>query len=111
MTKSICRSLGFQPNMFHLLRCSNEHTNVQFILAPLTHGLGGTEFPDWLQYLVDGRKMVLYCATIELCWCIFVFLFRLLHRGPQRLRRVRLYHAMCWPEENEATVVLLRDDP
>jgi superfamily II DNA helicase RecQ len=111
MTTSVCRSLGFQSNAFHLLRRSNERTNVQFLLYPLTHGLGGSQFPDLLQYLAEGRKTIIYCATIELCWRVFVFLFRLLPRGPQRLRRIRLYHAMCWAEENEETVAMLRDDP
>ncbi|KAK7015807.1 ATP-dependent DNA helicase RecQ [Favolaschia claudopus] len=111
MTKSICRSLGFRPRAFHLLRRSNERTNVQFILAPLSHGLGGAEFPDLLRFLVEGRKTVIYCATIELCWRVFIYLFRRLPRGPQRLRRVRLYHAICWPDENEETVRLLKDDP
>ncbi|KAJ7440396.1 hypothetical protein B0H11DRAFT_2099651 [Mycena galericulata] len=111
MTKSICRSLGFQPNMFHLLRRSNERTNVQFLIEALTHGLGGTEFPDLLHHLAEGRKTIIYCATIELCWRVFIFLIRLLPPGPQRLRRVRLYHAMCWPEENEETVTMIRDDP
>ncbi|KAJ7464089.1 P-loop containing nucleoside triphosphate hydrolase protein [Mycena latifolia] len=111
MTKSICRVLGLRPNVFHLLRRSNERTNIQFLIQPLTHGLGGTEFPDLLQYLADGRKTIIYCATIELCWRVFVYLFRLLPPGPRRLRRVRLYHAMCWPEENEKTVALIRDDP
>ncbi|KAJ7602745.1 P-loop containing nucleoside triphosphate hydrolase protein [Mycena polygramma] len=69
-TKSICRNLGFRRDMFHLYRRSNERTNVQFLLVPLTHGL-----------------------------------------GKQRLRRIRLYHAMCWPDENEETVRLIRDDP
>ncbi|KAJ7447020.1 hypothetical protein FB451DRAFT_1148162 [Mycena latifolia] len=27
--------------MFHLVRRSNERPNVQFLLSPLTHGLGG----------------------------------------------------------------------
>ncbi|KAJ6557447.1 P-loop containing nucleoside triphosphate hydrolase protein, partial [Mycena capillaripes] len=111
MTKSVCRSLGFQPKMLHLSRRSNERTNVQFLLALLTHRLGGTEFPDLLRYLTDGRKTIVYCATIELCWRVFVFLFRLLPPGRQRLRRIRLYHPMCWPDENEETVALIRDDP
>ncbi|KAJ7187593.1 hypothetical protein GGX14DRAFT_338587, partial [Mycena pura] len=45
-TDSICRSLGLQPTMFYTLRRSNERTNVQFLITPLTHGLGGSEFPD-----------------------------------------------------------------
>ncbi|KAJ6460258.1 P-loop containing nucleoside triphosphate hydrolase protein [Mycena sanguinolenta] len=110
-TNCVCRSLGFQPNMFHLLRRSNERTNIQFLITPLTHGLGGDEFPDLLQYLLEGRKTIIYCATIELCWRVFVYLIRLLPPGPHRLQRIRLYHAMCWPDENEETVKMIRDDP
>ncbi|KAJ6478356.1 P-loop containing nucleoside triphosphate hydrolase protein [Mycena sanguinolenta] len=110
-TNCVCQSLGFQPNMFHLLRRSNERTNIQFLITPLTHGLGGDEFPDLLQYLPEGRKTIIYCATIELCWRVFVYLIRLLPPGPHRLRRIRLYHAMCWPDENEEIVKMIRDDP
>ncbi|KAJ7430782.1 P-loop containing nucleoside triphosphate hydrolase protein [Mycena latifolia] len=110
-TRSICRNLGLQKDMFHLVRRSNERPNVQFLLSPLTHGLGGDHFPDLLQYLKDNRKSIIYCATIELCWRVYIFLLRLLPPGPQRLKRVRLYHAMCWSDENEETVRMIRDDP
>ncbi|KAF7360481.1 ATP-dependent DNA helicase RecQ [Mycena venus] len=78
---------------------------------PLTHGLGGYIFPDLLEYLKDNRKCVIYCATIELCWRVYIYLLRQLPPGRERLRRVRLYHAMCWPDENEETVRMIRDDP
>ncbi|KAJ6471023.1 P-loop containing nucleoside triphosphate hydrolase protein [Mycena sanguinolenta] len=110
-TKSVCKVLGFLQGMFHLYRRSNERKNVQFMLNPLTHSLGGDEFPDLIQYLLSNRKTIIYCATIELCWRVYVYLLRLLPPGPRRMRRVRLYHAMCWPEENEMTVALMRDDP
>ncbi|KAJ7733723.1 P-loop containing nucleoside triphosphate hydrolase protein [Mycena maculata] len=48
-TRSICRSLGFQKDMFHLVRRSNERRNIQFLLSPLTHGLGCDTFPDLLR--------------------------------------------------------------
>jgi superfamily II DNA helicase RecQ len=110
-TRSICRSLGFQKDMFHLVRRSNERHNIQFLLSSLTHGLGGDIFPDLLQYLKDNRKSIIYCATIELCWRVYIYLLRLLPLGPQRLRRVRLYHAMYWEDENEQTVRMIRDEP
>jgi superfamily II DNA helicase RecQ len=97
--------------MFHLVRRSNERHNIQFLLSSLTHGLGGDIFPDLLQYLKDNRKSIIYCATIELCWRVYIYLLRLLPPGPQRLRRVRLYHAMCWEDENEQTVRMIRDEP
>ncbi|KAJ7251674.1 hypothetical protein C8J57DRAFT_1665991 [Mycena rebaudengoi] len=110
-TCSVCRSLGFQKNMFHLVRRSNERPNIRFSLSPLTHGLGGDIFPDLLKYLKDNRKCVIYCATIELCWRVYIYLLRQLPPGRERLRRVRLYHAMCWPDENEETVRMIRDNP
>ncbi|KAJ7089958.1 P-loop containing nucleoside triphosphate hydrolase protein [Mycena epipterygia] len=77
--------------------------------GPMTRSV--SIFPDLLHYLVEGRKTIIYCATIELCWRVFIYLIRLLPPGPRRLRRVRLYHALCWPDENEETVALIRDDP
>ncbi|KAJ7895792.1 hypothetical protein B0H13DRAFT_2523610 [Mycena leptocephala] len=97
--------------MFRLVRRSNERHNIQSLLSSLTHGLGGDIFPDLLQYLKDNRKSIIYCATIELCWRVYIYLLRLLPPGPQRLRRVRLYHAMCWEDENEQTVRMIRDEP
>ncbi|KAK6996141.1 ATP-dependent DNA helicase RecQ [Favolaschia claudopus] len=73
--------------------------------------LGGDTFPDLLRFLNDNRKAIIYCATIELCWRVYVYLLRLLPPGHERLKRVRLYHAMCWPDENEETVRMIRDDP
>ncbi|KAK7016659.1 P-loop containing nucleoside triphosphate hydrolase protein [Favolaschia claudopus] len=110
-TRSISRSLGFQSSMFLVVRRSNERPNIQFLLSPLSHGLGGDTFPDLLRFLNDNRKAVIYCATIELCWRVYVYLLRLLPPGHERLRRVRLYHAMCWPDKNEETVRMIRDDP
>ncbi|KAJ7212698.1 P-loop containing nucleoside triphosphate hydrolase protein [Mycena pura] len=110
-TQTVCKTLGFIRGMFHMYRRSNERPNVQFLRRTLTHTLGGTEFPDLIQYLLSNRKTIIYCATIELCWRVYVFLLRLLPPGPRRLTRIRLYHAMCWPDENEKTVALMRDDP
>ncbi|KAF8057176.1 P-loop containing nucleoside triphosphate hydrolase protein [Lyophyllum atratum] len=71
----------------------------------------GNTFPDLLEFLASGRKTVIYCDTIELCWRVAVYLFSLLPPGLEKLTRVRLYHAMCWPDENEETIRLIRDDP
>ncbi|KAJ7749928.1 P-loop containing nucleoside triphosphate hydrolase protein, partial [Mycena metata] len=110
-TRTVCKSLGFQSGSFHLYRRSNERENLQILLHTLTHTLGGDSFPDLLQYLASKRKTIIYCATIELCWRVYIFLLRLLPPGPRRLTRIRLYHAMCWPDENEKTVELMRNDP
>ncbi|KAJ7271343.1 P-loop containing nucleoside triphosphate hydrolase protein, partial [Mycena haematopus] len=83
------------------------HTSRSLVLQPPPSDI----FPDLLQYLKNNRKCIIYCGTIELCWRVYVYLLRLLPPGPQRLKRVRLYHAMCWPDENEETVRMIRDVP
>lgn len=40
-----------------------------------------------------------------------MYLWGLLPPGLEKLTRVRLYHAICWPEENEETVRPIHDDP
>ncbi|KAF7970762.1 hypothetical protein HWV62_23100 [Athelia sp. TMB] len=55
-TESICDSLGFFPGSFTEVRRSNERPNLQFVLDPLTVGLGGDEFPDLLKYLRSNRN-------------------------------------------------------
>lgn len=110
-TSNVCKLLGFLPGMFHLYRRSNERRNVQLVLKPLAHSIGGDTFPDLLPYLNENRKTVIYCATIELSWRVYIFLLRLLPAGPRRQRRIRLYNSLCWPAENEKTVDMVRDDP
>jgi len=110
-TLSVCTSMGFiARNYFHLQR-SNEQPNIQFILEKLSHGLGGDKFPDLLLYLVSNRKTVIYCFTIDMCWRVAIYLWHLLPPRSDKMARVRLYHALCWSEENEETTRLLRGDP
>ncbi|RDB16841.1 ATP-dependent DNA helicase RecQ [Hypsizygus marmoreus] len=108
---TICDTMGFVAGHFYHLQRTNERPNIHFILQTLTHTLGGETFPDLLAFLSSGRKTVIYCATIELCWRVAVYLWSLLPPGLEKLKRVRLYHAMCWPDENEETIRLIRDDP
>ncbi|KAJ7437883.1 hypothetical protein FB451DRAFT_1450196, partial [Mycena latifolia] len=54
-TRSNCKALGFLQGTFHMYRRSNARKNAQFILRPLTHPLGGEEFPDLIQYLASNR--------------------------------------------------------
>lgn len=109
-TTSVCQSLGFRPGNFHCVRLSNERPNIQFLTQKLTHGLSGTEFPDLLPYLNSGRKTIIYCRSIDLCERVSAYLWRCLPATPERHTRVRLYHALCWDEENEETVRLLREE-
>ncbi|KAJ7213556.1 hypothetical protein GGX14DRAFT_301780, partial [Mycena pura] len=73
-TRTVCKSLGFQSESFHLYRCLNKRENLQILLHTLTHTLGGDSFPDLLQYLASKRKSIIYCVTIKLCWQVYIFL-------------------------------------
>ncbi|KAF5381943.1 hypothetical protein D9615_004202 [Tricholomella constricta] len=110
-TSTICDAMGFVSGHFHHLQRTNERPNIHFVLRTLTHTLGGNSFPDLLPYLAAGRKTVIYCETIELCFRVAVYLWGLLPSGLEKLTRVRLYHALCWPDENEETIRLICDDP
>ncbi|KAJ7210266.1 P-loop containing nucleoside triphosphate hydrolase protein, partial [Mycena haematopus] len=110
-TSSVCTSLGLFEGKFHLIRRSNERPNVQFIMQTLNHGLAGYEFPDLLPFLNSGRKMVLHCATLDLVFRVYVYIWRLQPATADKFRRVRMYHSLCPPDYNQETISLIDNDP
>ncbi|KAJ7330806.1 P-loop containing nucleoside triphosphate hydrolase protein [Mycena albidolilacea] len=110
-TRSVCETLGFSGDKFHILRLSNERPNIQFIMKPLEHGLGSTEFPQLLEYLNSGRKGVVHCRTIDTVFRVSVYLWNALPPGPARLLRVKTYHSLRTAEDNEEILRLLDEDP
>lgn len=110
-SESVCKSLGMSGNNFHVLRRSNERPNTQFIMQALDHGLGGTAFPSLLPFLNAGRKTVIHCRTIADVFNVFVYLWKCQAPGPERLRRVQMYHSLRSTEDNEAILQSLEDDP
>ncbi|KAJ7343049.1 hypothetical protein DFH08DRAFT_963062 [Mycena albidolilacea] len=108
---SICSSLGMSGDNFHLFRSSNERQNIQFIMEPLTNGVGGKIFPQLLAYLNSGRKTVIHCRTIDDVLRVFLYLWKLLPPGPHRLRRLKMYHSLRSSEDNEEILRLLDEDP
>lgn len=110
-TTNLCASLGMHGDNFYMLRCSNERPNVQFIMQPLQHGIGGTEFPDLLPYLNSGRKAVIHCRTIADVFRVFIYLWNALPEGVDRLRRIQMYHSLRSSEDNEKILRLLDEDP
>ncbi|KAF8171574.1 P-loop containing nucleoside triphosphate hydrolase protein [Mycena galopus ATCC 62051] len=110
-TKSICSSLGFSGSNFYMFRSSNERPNTQFIMAPLTNGVGGKIFPQLLPYLNSGRKAVVHCRTIDDVLRVFLYLWKSLPPGPHRLRRIKMYHSLRSFEENQEIIRLLDEDP
>ncbi|KAF8145002.1 P-loop containing nucleoside triphosphate hydrolase protein [Mycena galopus ATCC 62051] len=110
-TKSICDSLGFSGDNFYMFQSSNERPNTQFIMEPLTNGVGGKIFPQLLPYLNSGRKAVVHCRTIDDVLRVFLYLWKSLPRGPHRLRRLKMYHSLRSFEDNEEILRLLDEDP
>ncbi|KAJ7183910.1 P-loop containing nucleoside triphosphate hydrolase protein [Mycena filopes] len=112
-TNSVCASLGFFGNSFHLIRRrrSNERPNVQFIMQPLTHGLSGYDFPDFLPYLTSGRKTSIHCDTLDLVFRVYVYIWRLQASGTGKMWRTRMYTRLCSDEKNTETIRLIDEDP
>ncbi|KAJ6449998.1 P-loop containing nucleoside triphosphate hydrolase protein [Mycena sanguinolenta] len=110
-TASVCMSLGLFEGQFHLIRHTNERPNFQFIMKTLTHGLAGYDFPDLLPFLNSGRKVVIHCATIELVFRVYVYIWRHLPDNVDKLRRVRAYHSLGSLEYNEHTIWMIDNDP
>ncbi|KAJ7173214.1 P-loop containing nucleoside triphosphate hydrolase protein [Mycena filopes] len=108
---TICKSLGMSHDDFYLLRCSNERPNTQFIMEPLDHGLGGKEFPSLLRYLNSGRKAVVHVRRIDEVFRVFSYLWNALPDGPDRLRRIQMYHSLRTFEANTEILRLLDEDP
>ncbi|KAJ7266413.1 P-loop containing nucleoside triphosphate hydrolase protein, partial [Mycena haematopus] len=85
-TTSICRSLGLSGDNFY-------------------------EFPDLLPYLNSGRKAVVHCRKIDDVYRVFIYLWNSLPVGPDRLRRIQMYHSLRSFEDNEEILRLMDEDP
>ncbi|KZP20923.1 hypothetical protein FIBSPDRAFT_1044497 [Athelia psychrophila] len=110
-TDLVTDSLGMTSGTFTLLRRSNERPNTQLIVETLTHGLGGRDFPCLLPYLNSGRKTVIHCRTMEMVFRGYIYCMRVLPGGAEKMARVKMYHSLLDPEENEETLRLLEEDP
>lgn len=104
-------ALGFTDGTYTLVRKSNERHNIQFNLHITKHGLNGHEFPDILPYVNSGQKTIIHCATMEIVYRVFVYLWTLEPDDVDHLRRIRMYHSLCGDEYNAKTIELLESDP
>ncbi|KAJ7771894.1 hypothetical protein B0H14DRAFT_2632364 [Mycena olivaceomarginata] len=80
-------------------------------MAPLAHGIGGSEFPSLLEFIQSGRKGVVHCRTIDLVFRVYVYLWKCQAPGPHRLRRVKMYHSLRTAEDNQQILADLENDP
>ncbi|KAJ7857845.1 hypothetical protein B0H14DRAFT_3085158 [Mycena olivaceomarginata] len=95
---------AFDGVYLYVMRRSNERPNTQFIMQPLAHGIGGSEFPSLLEFIQSGRKGVVHCRTIDLVFQVYA-------PGPHRLRRVKMYHSLRTAEDNQQILADLENDP
>ncbi|KAL0578108.1 hypothetical protein V5O48_003887 [Marasmius crinis-equi] len=110
-TDTICRSLGLTGNNFHVIRRSNERTNMHLILSPITRSRGVSKYHQIHPFIQSGRKVVIHVNTIPEAYDIYLFLFNRLPKTCDRLRRIRMYHSLCTDSYNKETLQLIDDDP
>lgn len=110
-TTSVCKSLGFYGDNFHLIRRSNERPNVQYTITVIDDSMAGDEFPFLLPYLSSGRKAAIHCQSIDTVFRCLAYLWRAQPVDSDKLRRVRMYHSLLDSDYNEETIRLLEDDP
>ncbi|KAK0214628.1 hypothetical protein EDD85DRAFT_798912 [Armillaria nabsnona] len=96
-TLSVCKSLGFTGDRFHILRRSNKRPNTQFIIEVLESAISGNEFPQLLSYISSGRKTIIHCKNINQVFRVYLYLWRMELSG---INHLRLY-----------TLRLLNEDP
>ncbi|KAJ3780640.1 hypothetical protein GGU10DRAFT_380379 [Lentinula aff. detonsa] len=104
-SQKITQILGFRSGSFVFTWRSNERPELQFIFRTLRHGLQKWLFPD-LDWILDGRrKTIIYCRTILLAFCIFVYMWH--SSSPSNLlgrrKRFRLYCSLYSREYNRTS--------
>ncbi|KAI0737819.1 P-loop containing nucleoside triphosphate hydrolase protein [Daedaleopsis nitida] len=107
---TILSFLGLEKERFHFIRRSNIRHNVQTMFRTITHGLGGWDFPDLDWILRDGRRTVIHCRTITLCFRVALYLWHLCPPSNDRVKRIRLYNALNWPMYNAESRRLMKED-
>jgi hypothetical protein len=48
---------------------------------------------------------------MEVVFCAYIWAWRMQPVNSDKLRRTRMYHALCSPEDNKETIRLLEEDP
>jgi superfamily II DNA helicase RecQ len=109
-TTSVCERLGMLEGSFHLIRRSNERPNTQFSIQVAKESLSGNTFPDLLPFLAASRKTIIHCQTLDDVFRVFTYLWRHLPPGSNKLRKLRMYHALFDPEYNAETIRLMEED-
>ncbi|KAI0028053.1 P-loop containing nucleoside triphosphate hydrolase protein [Vararia minispora EC-137] len=92
--KRVCASLGLHDGSFCFLRRSNIRHDVRTQFISLTHGVGGTDFPDLDPILSGGRKCIIFCPTVRRAFDVLVYLWYKAPPFPPHNERIFLYTAV-----------------
>ncbi|VDB97671.1 unnamed protein product [Peniophora sp. CBMAI 1063] len=111
-TERVCHDLGLRKGHFFMLRRSNLRHDLQLQFVTLTHGLGGSTFPDFdfIVHDTERRKCIFFCPTIKLAFTLFAYFWSIAPTFPPRDKRFLLYTAANWPSHNEAIRKQMRED-
>ena len=106
--KSICDTLGFQDNRYHLLRRSNARPDIQLIFRTLNANPNTERFTqlDWV--LKAPGKTLIFCSSIRFGFKLAIYLWHLDPSSAATRRTLRLFNSLNSPEYNRITLELLR---
>ncbi|KAL0566094.1 hypothetical protein V5O48_015923 [Marasmius crinis-equi] len=108
---AVCHSLGLVHDHYHLVRRSNERSNMHVIVELTKRVPGLSKYAQLLDYLHAGRKTVIHVNTIPAAYEIYEYLWEHIPEGKSPLRRMRMFHSLCSDEYNRQTFRLMDDDP
>ncbi|THU88271.1 P-loop containing nucleoside triphosphate hydrolase protein [Dendrothele bispora CBS 962.96] len=110
-TAALCRSLGLIADNYHLIRRSNERSNMHLVIETYKKTPGGSKYARILDYLRSGRKAVIHVNTIPEAYAIYTYLWDFIPSEFNRLRRMRMFHSLCPDKYNNETFNLIESDP
>ncbi|KAK1235737.1 hypothetical protein PQX77_001025 [Marasmius sp. AFHP31] len=109
-TAAVCQSLGLLHDQYHLVRRSNERTNMHVLIETAKRTPGLSKYSQILDYLRAGRKTVIHVNTIPVAYEIYEYLWEHVPEGYSPLRRIRMFHSLCTDSYNQETFELMDSD-
>ncbi|KIK74080.1 hypothetical protein PAXRUDRAFT_29197, partial [Paxillus rubicundulus Ve08.2h10] len=83
--------------------CASDPISVLFLV--------GDRFPNIAWVLDDGKKVVVYCKTIELVFCVALYLWSQCPPGPERMKIVWVWYSLTCSKYNNKMLDLFTNHP
>ncbi|EIM85430.1 uncharacterized protein STEHIDRAFT_60074 [Stereum hirsutum FP-91666 SS1] len=101
--QEVFAQLRVKEGQFHLIHHSNHRDDLQFLIRPMSTGIGGRTFPDLHSTLTNGRRTIIACNTINLGFRVLLDLYK--HAGPSTnlMKKIRLFNSLNEPSYNQQT--------